>query len=132
MSTDLDIEWRVLMGFDVTTTRERGARAEAIASGYLIRDGDAYLVTDAGKARTRELNLTVCALPPLLLAPVARAIAATEAEHAAARDTLRCPICGAAARAECTYGGPLGAQPAFPGRVHTRRLRAYLATLTAV
>jgi hypothetical protein len=43
----------------------------------------------------------------LELASVERAAKATDAEHAAARDTERCPI--------------------YPGRVHTRRLRLYLA-----
>lgn len=64
----------------------------------------------------------------IALAPVERASAATDAEHAAARDAERCPICGAAAGAECVYGA-LGGKPAetFPGRVHMRRLRVFLA-----
>lgn len=62
------------------------------------------------------------------LATVERAARATDAEHVAARDAERCPICGADAGTECTYGA-LGGKPPeqFPGRVHTRRLRLYLA-----
>ncbi len=51
--------------------------------------------------------------------------------HAHARDGISCPICGAAAGEECTYGGGYGSRvgptrpaPArqYPGKVHTRRL----------
>lgn len=63
------------------------------------------------------------------LADVGRASSATDSEHVAARDTERCPICGAAPGVECTYGAYVG-RPAgmhFPGRVHLRRVRVYLA-----
>ncbi len=67
----------------------------------------------------------------MLLASVDRALSATDEEHVAARDTTACPICGAAPGVECTYGALSGALSgqAFPGRVHTRRLRVYLATV---
>lgn len=59
---------------------------------------------------------------------VARAMRATEEEHLAAIASVACPICGAAAGAECAYG--LDKAPAlrqqFPGRAHTRRVRRHL------
>ena len=67
----------------------------------------------------------------MLLSSVERASAATDDDHAGARDTTACPICGAAPGVECAYGALSGrpAGQAFPGRVHTRRLRVYLATV---
>lgn len=66
------------------------------------------------------------------LASVERAGQATDAEHAAAIASTRCIICGAAAGVECTYGALAGGVPEkFPGRAHTRRVRAYLGALEA-
>lgn len=62
---------------------------------------------------------------------VARAMAATEAEHSAAISTVRCVICGAEPGAECVYGVLSGRRESFPGRAHTRRVRAYLDGLDA-
>lgn len=59
---------------------------------------------------------------------VARALDASPAEHLAARDSLACPICGAAPAAECIYGALAGRPTGrnFPGRVHARRLVRWL------
>lgn len=63
---------------------------------------------------------------------VSRAMAATEADHAAAIATVRCVICGAQPGAECVYGVLSGPRATFPGRAHTRRVRAYLDGLDVV
>lgn len=129
--TALEVEWRVLMGFAVTTQVERAARAEALAAGHLIRDGREYIRTEAGRHRLREVNVLLDKPLPTPLASLERAREATDAEHAAARDRLACAICGAVPGAECTYGALSGETVGrcFPGKVHMRRLRAYLATL---
>ena len=62
--------------------------------------------------------------------------------HIVARDSIDCPICGAESQQECLYGagygrpaggcGPRGeGLPArcYPGKVHTRRISRYLATV---
>ncbi len=66
--------------------------------------------------------------PPDYPALVRRALDATPAEHAAARDALACPICGAKPGADCVYGALAGrpAGEAFPSLVHTRRLTRWL------
>lgn len=74
-------------------------------------------------------------------ATVRRALA-DDAMHIAARDGIGCPICGAEDEQECLYGvgygrpvggcGPRGEHlPArcFPGKVHTRRISRYLASM---
>lgn len=64
--------------------------------------------------------------------PVRRALDATDAEHRAAIADVRCAICGAEPGEECLYGAlAILTYPGtrFPGRAHTRRVRAYLATL---
>lgn len=123
------------MGFDATTARERAALRSAVDAGHLQREPNGHFsLLMAGRDRLREINSVIMPPAAQALASVERAIAATELEHAAARDTRACPICGAAAGAECAYGvsGRAQAGPErFPGRVHLRRLRAYLATLTA-
>ena len=57
-----------------------------------------------------------------------RAAAADAAEHLAARDGTRCPICGAEPGVACTYVafGGLPAGQHWPDRVHLRRLRTHL------
>jgi hypothetical protein len=66
-----------------------------------------------------------------IAASVHRAISATPEEHAAAISTTQCPICGAAPGVECTYGSNASRYKPpeqFPGRAHTRRVRAYIAS----
>ena len=67
-----------------------------------------------------------------VLADVKRALEATDAEHHAAIASTVCVICGAKPGAECTYGAGNGRPSGqhFPGRVHTRRMRRYLASIS--